>query len=195
MNERAAVLGRRLFDSVDSSAAADVAWGYMTYYEEQRQAGVSIDNRAFDPMYEQQLRAGYLFHPEFVRLLSERLAGHSGSRRHAGALRLVARTLRATWERRAQLGPTPLLQPQHVDLRRGELRDEVLGRLGRTAFERGLDPTWRGRRGARTPATSKPGWPWPAASEAALVTFLHSPPDGSRGVTPSEVAPAIGRPP
>ena len=38
------------------------------------------------------------------------------------------------------------------------------------------------------------GWPWKAASESALVTFLHSLPDGSKGVTPSEVALAIGRP-
>jgi hypothetical protein len=38
------------------------------------------------------------------------------------------------------------------------------------------------------------GWPWHAATESALVTFLHSLPDGSRGLTPSEAALALGRP-
>ena len=41
--------------------------------------------------------------------------------------------------RRRALKGTLLLQPQHVDLSRSDLRDEVLGRLGRSAFERGLD--------------------------------------------------------
>ena len=38
------------------------------------------------------------------------------------------------------------------------------------------------------------GWPWHAATEAALVTFLHSLPEGSRGLTSSEAALALGRP-
>ena len=38
------------------------------------------------------------------------------------------------------------------------------------------------------------GWPWHAATEAALVAFLHSLPAVSRGVTPAEVALAVGRP-
>jgi predicted AAA+ superfamily ATPase len=72
--ERAAVLGRRLFESVDSFCAADIAKAYTAYYEEQRSGGVQIEERAFEAGYAEQICASYPFHPEFVRLFAERLA-------------------------------------------------------------------------------------------------------------------------
>ena len=45
--ERASVLSRRLFDSVDRSSAGAVAEAYTHYYEQQRDAKVPIDGRAF----------------------------------------------------------------------------------------------------------------------------------------------------
>ena len=51
------------------------------------------------------------------------------------------------------------------------------------------------RPGGSTHASqAEAGWPWKAATEAAQVTFLHSLPDGSKGVTPPEAALALGRP-
>ena len=73
-HERAAVLGRRLFDSVNAAKAKDIAQAYAAYYEEQRAAGVQIDSRAYDPNFIEQLRVGYPFHPELIRLFAERLA-------------------------------------------------------------------------------------------------------------------------
>ena len=61
--ERAAVLARRLFDTVDTSHAAEVARAYMAYYEVQRDAGVPIDSRAFEPDFAEQIRVGYPFIP------------------------------------------------------------------------------------------------------------------------------------
>jgi hypothetical protein len=86
------------------------------------------------------------------------------------------------------------LQPHHVDLTRSDLRDEILSRLGRTAFERGLDADVVRSEGGTHANQVEGGWPWRAATEASLVTFLHSLPDGSKGMTPAEVALAIGRP-
>lgn len=194
-NERAAVLGRRLFKRVKTDKAADVAAAYAAYYEKQRTAGVAIDGRAFAPDYRKQLEAGYPFHPELIRLFAERLADIPDFQATRGALRLVARTIRAAWGRKAELGDVLLLQAHHVDLSRGEMRDEVLARLGRTAFERGLDADVVRPAGAGTHAAQvEAGWPWKAATESALVTFLHSLPDGSKGVTPPEVGLAVGRP-
>lgn len=124
--ERAAVLGRRLFDKVDPASTADIARAYATYYEEQRDAGIQIDSRAFEPGYIEQIRIGYPFHPELIRLFAERLADIPEFQATRGALRLVARTLRAVWEQKQQLPGTLLLQSQHVDLARSEVRDEVL---------------------------------------------------------------------
>jgi hypothetical protein len=86
------------------------------------------------------------------------------------------------------------LQPHHVDLTRSDLRDEILSRLGRTAFERGLDADVVRSEGGTHANQVEGGWSWRAATEAALLTFLHSLPDGSKGMTPAEVALAIGRP-
>lgn len=192
--ERAAVLARRLFARVDASRAADVAAGYVSYLEAQRAAGVPLDNRAFESGYLDQLRVGYPFHPEFIRLFAERLADIPEFQATRGALRLVGRTIRGVWARKNELRDVFLLQPHHVDLTRGDVKDELLARLGRGAFERGLEADVVAAGGGTHAGQVEAGWPWEAATEASLVTFMHSLPDGSRGVTPSEVALAVGRP-
>ena len=123
--ERAAVLGRRLFDQVNALHATQVAEAYAAYYAEQRDAGVQLDSRAFEPGYLEQIRVGYPFHPELIRLFAERLADIPEFQATRGALRLVARTMRAVWDRKQQLKGTLLLQPHHVDLTRSDLRDEI----------------------------------------------------------------------
>jgi hypothetical protein len=192
--ERAAVLARRLFQSVDSSKASDVADTFAQYYQDQKNAGVTVDPRAFEAGYREQLRVGYPFHPELIRLFSERLADIPEFQATRGALRLVARTIRGVWAQKKQLKDALLLQPQHIDLTRSDLRDEILARLGRTAFERGLDVDVTSSSGGTHATEAESGWPWQAASESALLAFLHSLPDASRGVTAPEVALAVGRP-
>ena len=92
-----------VFDTVDTSHAAEVARAYMAYYEVQRDAGVPIDNRAFEPDFAEQIRVGYPFHPELIRLFAERLADIPEFQATRGALRLVARTIRGVWDRRRAL--------------------------------------------------------------------------------------------
>jgi len=193
-NERAAVLGRRLFAAVDSSPAPAVARAYHDYYVAQQEAGVVIDGRALHADYEQQIQAGYPFHPELIQLFADRLADIPEFQATRGALRLVARTIRATWARQHELGDTPLLQPQHIDLRREELRTELLSRLGRTSFAHALDEDVVSLGGVTHAGDVEAGWPWPAATDAALAVFLHSLPAGSRGLTAAEAALAVGRP-
>jgi predicted AAA+ superfamily ATPase len=193
-HERAAVLGRRLFEKVDASRASDIAQAYLAYYEEQRSAGLQLDSRVFESSYLEQMRFGYPFHPELVRLFAERLADIPEFQATRGALRLVARVLRSVWERRRTLKDTLLLQPHHIDLARSDMRDEILTRLGKNAFARGLEADVVRPEGGTHASEVETAWPWHAATEAALVTFLHSLPDGSRGITPSEAALALGRP-
>lgn len=192
--ERAAVLSRRLFSRVDASRAAEVAGAYSAYYEAQRASGVDLDNRAFEAAYLEKLTVGYPFHPELIRLFAERLAEIPEFQATRGALRLVGRTLRGVWARKHELRDAFLLQPHHVDLTNGDVRDEILGRLGRRAFERGLEADVVAAGGTTHADVVQSGWPWRAATESATVTFLHSLPDGSRGITPAEVALSVGRP-
>jgi hypothetical protein len=193
-HERAAVLGRRLFEEVNTSHAGDIAQAYGAYYEEQRDAGVQLDGRAFEANYTEQIRVGYPFHPELIRLFAERLAAIPEFQATRGALRLVARMIRSVWDRRDALQDTFLLQPYHIDLTRSDMRDEMLTRLGKNAFERGLEADVVQPEGGTHASAVEGGWPWPAATESAVVVFLHSLPDGSRGLTPGEAALALGRP-
>lgn len=192
--ERGAVLARRLFAQVDHSKAREVAETYVRYYETQRDSGAVLDSRAFETGYIDQLRLGYPFHPELIRLFAERLADIPEFQATRGALRLISRAIRGAWARKGDLRDAYLLQPQHVDLMRSDVRDEILSRLGRGAFERGLDADVLKSGGDSHAQLVENGWPWPAASESSLVAFLHSLPDGSRGITPPEAALAIGRP-
>ena len=195
--ERASVLSRRLFDSVDRASAGAVAEAYTHYYEQQRDAKVQIDGRAFaggEKSYAALIEKDYPFHPEFVRLFAERLAEIPDFHQTRGALRLAARTIRAVWDRRQQFQGALLLHAQHVDLTRSEIRDEILNRLKRSAFERGLDADVVKAEGGTHASEAETGWPWKAATESASVAFLHSLPDGSKGVTAAEVALAVGRP-
>ena len=57
-----------------------------------------IDSRAFEPDFAEQMRVGYPFHPELIRLFAERLADIPEFQATRGALRLVARTIRGVWD-------------------------------------------------------------------------------------------------
>lgn len=192
--ERASVLGRRLFQSVERSRSAEIAEAYQEYYEAQRHAGAEIDNRAFEREYRLQLETGYPFHPELIRLFSERLAEISEFQATRGALRLVARLIRSVWDNRATYPNTLLLHPFHLDLTRPELQDELVARLGRGAFRPALESDVVRAEGGAHAALVEEGWPVRAATEAAITVFLHSLPDGSRGLNAGEVALAVGRP-
>ena len=193
-NERAAVLARRLFEWVDASRATDIAKAYMDYYQEQRAAGVVLEDRAFGPGYADEIRTDYPFHPELVRLFADRLAEIPEFQATRGALRLVARTIRTAWAREHKTSEALLLQPHHIDLASAEMRDEVLARLGKSAFERGLAADVVRPEGGTHAADVEKGWPWRAATESSLAVFLHSLPGGSRGLTAGEAALAVGRP-
>jgi len=193
-NERAAVLARRLFQSVDLSFSDAIARSWVQYLESQRQAGVQIDSRAFEPGYLDQIRTGYPFHPELIRLFAERLADIPDFQSTRGALRLVARTIRSVWQQQNQEPETYLIQPHHVDLSQSDIRDEILARLDKTAFQRGLEADVVRPDGGTHANQVEAGWPWKAASQSALITFLHSLPDSSKGITAPEVALAVGRP-
>ena len=192
--ERASVIARRLFETVDSSFAGDIARAYTLYYEKERNSGVAIDSRAFEADYAEQIRIGYPFHPELIRLFAERLADIPEFQATRGALRLIGRTIRSVWANKKLYKDAFLLQPHHVDLTHSDVKDEILARLNRGAFQRGLEADIVRAEGGTHANQVESGWPWKAATEASLVTFLHSLPSGSKGSTPSEVALAIGRP-
>jgi hypothetical protein len=193
-DERAAILARRLFQSVNTSYVGSIAEAYWTYYQEQARRGVAIDTRGLEASYKEQLTISYPFHPELITLFSVRLASIQEFQATRGALRLMGRTIRTVWDNREILHNTLLLHTHHVDLRSQELRDELLARLGRQNFTMALEADVVRTGGGSHALLVEQGWPNRAATEAATTVFLHSLPSGSRGLSAGEVALSVGRP-
>ena len=109
-NERAAVLGRRLFERIDHSQPRGRGRFRATTRNNGRPAcGSTPGVSSLSTLNSSAL--GYPFHPELIRLFSERLADIHDFQATRSALRLVARTIRAVWERKAEIKDTLLLQP------------------------------------------------------------------------------------
>src|SRR6266540_6748091 len=106
----------------------------------------------------------------------------------------MARTIRAVWSNRRRTQQPLLFHPHHIDLACAEIRDEILSRLGKTAFGPAFEADVMKVEGGTHADLVEQSWPVKAATESAVAIFLHSLPEGSRGLTIPEVALAIGRP-
>jgi hypothetical protein len=92
--------------------------------------------------------------------------------------------------------PAPSNQAKATILATRRLNSRILNWAcnQRSPFERGRDADVVKSEGGTHATEAETGWPWQAATEPAIITFLHSLPDGSKGITLAEVAVALGRP-
>lgn len=127
------IMAKRLFVSVDHSAAEEVADAFIQTY---RNAGVDMASGANDPELRDKLTDHYPFHPTLIAYLSEDLAQVESFQGTRGLLRTLARAIRRIWE--AKL-PIPLIQTGHLDLSDSYIRSELLGKTGNTDLTSVLD--------------------------------------------------------
>jgi len=184
--EVAHVVVRRLFESVDESAAEETAAVYHEYYQEaEEKQDADLPSRATRVNYRNELKHTYPFHPELLDILMKKTATIPDFQRTRGALRLLARVVRSVWERQDE--DAWLIHPHHVDFADEDTRMDLTSRLGeeREGFQpvihadiyadeedshaQELDRDWEAR--------GKP----PLASRLARVAFLHSLTHGRAG--------------
>ena len=126
--ETAPVLLRRLFERVDHGKAS-VVDAYQRLWREHREA---LAEEAARPETVQDFAASYPFHPEVLATLKGKTSTLSEFQRVRGMLRLLARTIAHLWrERRADAAAIHL---HHIDLGREPIRQELVTRLGQSAF-------------------------------------------------------------
>ena len=178
-DEVAHVVIRRLFESVDASAASKAAEAYsVAYTVAVERQGADLPPRAVRADYRKEITRTYPFHPELLHVLMTKTATIPEFQRTRGALRLLARVVRSVWQRHDSA--SPLIHPFDLDLGDDQTRDELTSRLGpdraelapviladihgtdRDAHAQELDRGWEAR--------GKP----PLASRLAKVVFLHS---------------------
>lgn len=92
------ILKRRLFESIEQSAAAEAAVEYQALYEELVADGEQFSGGAEKPAsYAQTIERYYPFHPELVRVLDKRLGAIASFQRARGALKLLAEVVHALY--------------------------------------------------------------------------------------------------
>jgi len=96
-HEISAILRRRLFESIDESAAAEAAEAFADYYADLEKKEINLN---FWPDVKHRISLSYPFHPELIRVLDSRVGTIPSFQRTRGALRLLAEAVADLWSKR-----------------------------------------------------------------------------------------------
>ena len=122
--EISAVLAKRLFETIDRSAAAEAADAYAEVYRRNRSL---LPEEAASVRFHDRMLDHYPFHPTLIDFLNNKLAQAENFQGTRGVLRTLAMTIRSIWSRRTAV---PLIHVGNIDLRSGAVVSELLGRTG-----------------------------------------------------------------
>ena len=126
--ETAPVLLRRLFERVDDGKAS-VIDAYQALWREHRE---SLAEEAARPETAQDFAASYPFHPDVLATLKGKTSTLSEFQRVRGMLRLLAHTIAHLWKERP--ADATAIHLHHIDLGQEPVRQELVTRLGQSAF-------------------------------------------------------------
>src|SRR6185312_1788472 len=132
-NESAKVIARRLFETVDSSAAGRTAEEYQSLYK--RVSSEHPDHlppTAATSEYAKRIADSYPFHPRLLDTAKDRLGALADFQRSRGVLRLFARIIRDVWEQQEDVD---LITAGEVDFSSPRIRSDLLQRLNKEQFE------------------------------------------------------------
>ena len=126
--ETAPVLLRRLFERVDDDKSGVID----AYQRLWREHGETLAEEAARPETAQVFAASYPFHPDVLATLRGKTSTLSEFQRVRGMLRLLARTIAHLWQRRP--ADATAIHLHHMDVGHEPIRQELVTRLGQTAF-------------------------------------------------------------
>ncbi|HOE12788.1 MAG TPA: DUF499 domain-containing protein [bacterium] len=132
-DETADVLRRRLFETVDRSAANAVISAYSDVWGNNKHV---MPDDVFTPETKEQFRRAYPLHPETLEVLTEKTSSLSTFQRIRGMVRLLAKTVHVLWKDRP--ADVYAIHPHHIDLSFGPIRDEIIVRLEQDAYNPAL---------------------------------------------------------
>ncbi len=132
-SESSQVIVRRLFETVDKTAAERTSALYHDLFERvaKEQPGL-IPPIATQSDYARRLVASYPFHPRLLTTAEERLGALQDFQKSRGVLRLFARILRGIWERQVDLD---LITAGELDWASDRIQADLLQRLGKDRFK------------------------------------------------------------
>ena len=128
-DETAQVLLRRLFETIDASAAREAVAAYQAVWSAKRDA-IAVD--ANRPETAGSFQASYPLHPEVLQTLTSKTATLETFQRVRGMLRLLARTIAHLWETRP--ADATAIHLHHIDPGYEPIRQEIVTRLQQSAY-------------------------------------------------------------
>jgi len=128
------ILARRLFetDLAHLPEKKAVALRYAEAAEAAHASGLDLPPETVSGNYAKDIEANYPFHPDLVRVLDKRLSTIPNFQRTRGALRLLARAVRRTWDNGVDLD---LIHLHHLDLSDSALAEDLSSRIDRPLYE------------------------------------------------------------
>ncbi len=132
-NEGARVIVRRLFESVDHSAAEAASATYHQLYQRvtQEHPGV-LPSSAANAQYAKRIVECFPFHPRLLETAQDRLGAMQSFHKSRGVLRLFARILRDVWEAKEDLD---LVTAGEINWSSPRIQADLLQRLNRDQFK------------------------------------------------------------
>ena len=191
-DETAPVLLRRLFERIEDDKHQVVS-AYQSLWREHRE---SLTDESLRPETVQAFKASYPLHPDVLATLKRKTSTLSEFQRVRGMLRLLARTIAHLWKERP--ADATAVHLHHIDLGEEPIRQELVTRLGQSAFAPAIasDIASGGGEGKslaeRIDAEHYRGLP-PYAAYVSRTTFLHTLAfnEGLKGLPPEELRYAV----
>jgi hypothetical protein len=172
-DETIQVLRRRLFETIDPDAAAEVAGDYRRLWSSHADL---LPSSANPSSIAETCAASYPLHPEVLETLTSKTATLATFQRVRGMLRLLARTVGQLWDERP--GDATAIHLHHIDPGHEPIRQEILTRLGQDAYAPAIANDIAGPAGRRSlaeeiDAADHSSMP-PYAEYAARTIFMHT---------------------
>ena len=195
-DETVQVLRRRLFEYIDDARAVEVVDAYRELWTSHQDA---LPDDAARSQTVDHFRASYPLHPHVLETLTGKTATLSNFQRVRGMLRLLARTVAHLWHQRP--ADATAIHLHHIDPGYEPIRQEIVTRLGQTAFVPAItNDVAAGRAGQRALAEEIDGQQHqglpPYAAYVARTIFMHTLAfnDPLKGLTAEELRYAMAGP-
>ncbi len=132
-----AIVTHRLFRHIDREQAKAVFAAYSGYYTQLFEKNADLPQRCTRAEYLKEFTAAYPFHPELLTTLNHKTATIMNFNQTRGALRLLAWTVRALWQRKPE--GTWLIHLHHIDLSQPQIAEDLTSRLDRPKFKQVIE--------------------------------------------------------
>jgi predicted AAA+ superfamily ATPase len=196
--EMSAIVTHRLFQKIDREAAEETVREYAALYERvyEKESALPLPDRVRRAEYLDEMRKDYPFHPSFLRTLRRKTSTIPSFQQTRGALRLLARSIRAAWDqKRAGMG---LFHIHDLDFGIDDIANDLTSRLERPHYRQVIEADLVSpKKGSLSHAQEldagrvADGKP-PYAYRLASAIFLHSLTQGiASGVDSAELAEAV----